>query len=150
MEERSIKIAWKVYLVYGIYIALIGILALAFPKSLYLGQFASFTGGSFAQFAAENARIGSFIGLAFRAYGCMTLLVGIFKIFIALYPYRKGEAWSWWLILIIGVVAYSFLFSYSFVVRDLATFIFCTTAFVLFLIALLLPARAILSKKHTG
>ncbi len=67
---------------------------------------------------------------------------------IALYPYRKAEAWSWWVILIIGVVAYSFTFSYSVIVGDVATLMFNVIGIILFLIALLLSAKIILSRKH--
>ncbi|MBE0478867.1 hypothetical protein IBX65_07110 [Candidatus Aerophobetes bacterium] len=148
MVARSIRIAWKVYLVYGIYMLILGILALAAPQVMYVGQFEAYTGSVFADFAQMNARAGTFIGLTLRVFGCMTVLVGIFKIFIALYPYRKGETWSWWLILVIGVIAYSFMFSYSIILGDVATWMFTLIGVILFLIALLIPAKAMLSKKQ--
>jgi len=72
------------------------------------GQFESFTGAAWAEFTEANAKAGNFVELVFRFLGCMMLLIGIFKIFISLYPYRKAEAWSWWTALTVGVIAYGF------------------------------------------
>ena len=147
MAKRSVSIAWKIYLVYGIYMGILGLLALTAPKVMYKAQFESFTGTTWAQFSEANAKIGDFIGLVFRFFGCMLLLVGIFKTFIGLYPYRKAEAWSWWTALIVGIVAYSFVFPYSIIVGDATTLTFNIIGVVLFLVAIILPAKAILSKK---
>jgi len=147
MAQRSVSIAWKVYLAYGIYLAALGLLVLVMPRALSVGQFESFTGATWAEFTEANAKTGDFIGLVFRHLGCMALLVGIFKIFIASYPYRKAEAWSWWTALTIGVIAYSFILPYSIIVGDMATLFFNIIGVVLFLVAIVVPARAMLSKK---
>ena len=147
MAQRSISIAWKVYLAYGIYLAVLGLLILVMPRAVSVGQFESFTGTAWVEFAEANAKAGDFIGLVFRHLGCMALLVGIFKIFIASYPYRKAEAWSWWTALTIGVIAYGFILPYGIIVGNIATLFINIIGVVLFLIAIVLPARVMLSKK---
>ena len=147
MAQQSISIAWKVYLAYGIYIAVLGLLMLVMPRAVFVGQFESFTGTAWAEFTETNVKVGDFIGLVFRHLGCMALLVGVFKIFIASYPYRKAEAWSWWTALTIGVIAYSFILPYGIIVGDMATLFINIVGVVLFLVAIVLPARAMLSKK---
>jgi hypothetical protein len=147
MVQRSVSIAWKVYLGYGIYLAALGLLMLVMPCAVSVGQFESFTGATWVEFAEANAEAGDFIGLVFRHLGCMALLVGIFKIFIGLYPYRKAEAWSWWTALIIGVIAYGFILPYGIIVGDIATLFINIIGVVLFLIAIVMPARVMLSKK---
>jgi len=147
MAQRSVSIAWKVYLAYGIYLVVLGLLILVMPRAVLVGQFESFTGAAWAEFAEATAEVGNFIGLVFRHLGCVAVLVGVFKIFIALYPYRKAETWSWWTALTIGVIAYSFILPYSMIVGDIATLIFNVVAIILFLVAIVLPARAMLSKK---
>jgi len=147
MAQRSIGIAWKVYLVYGIYLAVVGFLMLVIPRAVSVGAFESFTGAAWAEFTETNAKVGDFIGLVFRLTGCMLLLVGIFKIFIASYPYRKAETWSWWTALTIGVIAWGFVLPFSIIVGDLATLMINVIGVILFLVAIILPARAVLSKK---
>lgn len=46
MVQRFVSIAWKVYLAYGMYIALLGLLMLVMPRAVSLGQFESFTGST--------------------------------------------------------------------------------------------------------
>lgn len=147
MAQRSVSIAWKVYLAYGIYMVVLGLLILVMPRAVFVGQFESFTGTTWAEFTEANVKAGDFIGLVFRHLGCMVLLVGIFKIFIALYPYRKAETWSWWTALTIGLIAYSFILPYGIIVGDIGTLFINILALVLFLVAIVLPARAMLSKK---
>ena len=147
MAQRSVSIAWKVYLAYGIYMVVLGLLILVMPRAVFVGQFESFTGTTWAEFAEANAEVGNFIGLVFRHLGCVAVLVGVFKIFIALYPYRKAETWSWWTALTIGVIAYSFILPYGIIVGDIGTLFINIVALVLFLVAIVLPARAMLSKK---
>jgi len=147
MAQRSISIAWKVYLAYGIYLAVLGLLILVMPRAVSVGQFESFTGTAWAEFTETNVKVGDFIGLVFRHLGCMALLVGVFKIFIASYPYRKAEAWSWWTALTIGLIAYSFILPYGIIVGDIGSLFINIVALVLFLVAIVLPARAMLSKK---
>ncbi len=147
MAQRSISIAWKVYLAYGIYLAVLGLLLLVMPRAVSVGQFESFTGTAWPEFTETNVKAGDFIGLVFRFLGCMMLLTGIFKIFIALYPYRKAETWSWWTALTIGLIAYSFILPYGIIVGDIGTLFINILALVLFLVAIVLPARAMLSKK---
>jgi len=147
MAQRSISIAWKVYLAYGIYLAVVGLLMLVIPRAVSVGAFESFTGTAWAEFTETNVKVGDFIGLVFRLAGCMVLLVGIFKIFIALYPYRKAETWSWWTALTIGVIAWGFMLPFGIIVGDVATLFINIIGVVLFLVAIILPARIMLSKK---
>ena len=148
MGKRSVSIAWKVYLAYGIYMVVFGVLMLVMPREFAKGEFESFTGAVWAEFTEANAKTGSFVELVYRAIGCMVLLIGIFKIFIALYPYRKAEAWSWWAALTVGVIAWSFMFPYSVIMGAKDTLVFNIIGAVLFLVAIVLPAKAMLSTKR--
>lgn len=148
MAQRSVSIAWKVYLAYGIYMVVFGVLMLVMPREFAKGEFESFTGAVWAEFTEANAKTGSFVELVYRALGCMVLVIGIFKVFIALYPYRKAEAWSWWTALTVGVIVWSFMFPYSIIVGEIGGLVFNIIGFVLFLVAIVLPAKAMLSTKR--
>jgi hypothetical protein len=66
---------------------------------------------------------------------------GIAIIGITLGSYRKGEKWSWWLLLIIGLIPFldwTFLHEFNPLLL---------IGWILFILALLIPAKAILGKK---
>lgn len=101
-----------------------GFLMLVMPREFTKGEFESFRGAIWAEFTEANAKTGSFVELLYRAIGCMVLLIGIFKVFIALYPYRRAETWSWWTALIVGIIAWSFMFPYSVIIGAKNTLVF--------------------------
>jgi len=121
---------------------------LVMPGESAKGEFESFTGAVWAEFTEANVKVGSFVELVYRAIGFMVLLIGILKISIALYPYRKAEAWSWWTALIVGIILWSFLFTESVIIGVKDALFFDIIGAVLFLIAIVLPARTILARKH--
>ncbi|TKJ46347.1 hypothetical protein CEE34_09025 [Candidatus Aerophobetes bacterium Ae_b3a] len=143
MGKRSVSIAWKVYLVYGMYIVVFGILLLVAPRMFAEGEFESFTSAIWTEFAQANAEAASFIELVYRSAGCMVLLVGIFTVFVALYPYRKAEAWSWWAALIVGVTTWGYMLLYTLIIGEIGPLVLGA---ILFLIAIVLPAKTMLSK----
>ncbi len=147
MGKRSVSIAWKVYLAYGIYMVVLGFLMLVMPREFAKGEFESFTGAVWAEFTEANAKTGSFVELVYRALGCMVLLIGILKVFIASYPYRKAEAWSWWTALTVGVIAWGFMLPFSVIIGAKDMLVFNIIGFVLFLVAIVLPAKTMLARK---
>lgn len=150
MGKRSVSIAWKVLLVYGLYTIILGLILLVAPREFAVTEFESFTGAVWAEFAEANAKAANFIEFPYRAMGCMVLLLGIYKIFIALRPYRRAEAWSWWAILISGVIVWSYMFSKSAMIGnigDIDRLAPNILGIVIFLVAIVLPARAMLGGK---
>jgi len=134
--------------VYGIYLTVVGVMTLAGPKLMAEGQYLALTGGELSSYLAESAAAAGLLLLTFQAFAAMLVLVGVFKMFIALFPFRKGEKWSWWVLLVIGVIAYGFMVPYSFIIGSMMTIAVTVIALILWLIALLVPARAMLSAKQ--
>ena len=148
MGKWSVSIAWKFYLAYGIFMAAIGFLALVVPREIAVGEFESFTGTAWGEFTEANAKVGSFIEHVYRGLGCMALLAGIFNIFIAVHPYRRGEAWSWWAVLTVGIITWGSVFFDSVTIGDIGDdLVFNIIAALLFLVAIVLPAKAMLGRK---
>jgi len=65
---------------------------------------------------------------------------------ISLVPYRKGEKWSWWVLLIIGVVP---LLGWSFELQEATQIVGATVGWILLVLGLAIPVKAILGKKST-
>lgn len=77
----------------------------------------------------------------------MVLLVAIFTLFIALYPYRRAEAWSWWAALTVGIITWGFMLPYTLIVGEIGATVATVLGAILFLVPIVLPARTILGRK---
>jgi len=83
-------------------------------------------------------------GLGDAHAGTLFATIGVATVGISLGSYRKAEKWSWWTLLAIGLMP----------------LLYCTIAhglmpgnigdWVLFILAIAIPARAILGKKSTN
>lgn len=77
-----------------------------------------------------------------RLFGLGSLAAGLFTCVVSLIPYRKGEKWAWYAMLIIGgVLMFSYLLSF-WVYRGPFPIIFV----ILWILGITLPAKEILSK----
>jgi len=65
---------------------------------------------------------------------------------ISLVPYRKAEKWSWLVLLIIGVVP---LLGWSFEMQGMVQIVGAIVGWILLVLGLAIPAKAILGKKST-
>jgi len=65
---------------------------------------------------------------------------------ISLFPYRKAEKWSWLVLLIIGIVP---LLGWSFEVQGATQIVGAMVGWILLVLGLAIPAKAILAKKST-
>jgi len=73
--------------------------------------------------------------------GISLATTGIAIIFVTLASYKKAEKWSWWCLLVIGIAP---LLSCS-ILHGLD--IWLTIGWILFILAMVIPAKAILGKK---
>ena len=95
MQVSSIKIAWKVILVHGIYIAVLGLVWIFLTKTIGAFEFNSFTGESWSKFLANNPKSAELLIMETKLLGAMVLVVGLFVALMAWKSYSKAEKWSW-------------------------------------------------------
>ncbi len=148
--QRSVKVAWKVMLADGIYIAVIGLLLIFLTKTMVAPDFTSFTAQSWSDFLASNPKPAELLILLSKAAGAWTFVIGLFIILMAWKSYRKAEKWSWYTFLVTGIVGWGSSLTYYIAVGCLVGLVVVYVGIVLFVIGIALPAKAILGKKAAG
>ena len=150
MQASSVKIAWKVMLVQGIYLAVIGLLLIFLTKTLVVPDFTSFTAQSWSDFLTSNPKPAELFIMTGRFLGAMALVVGLFVVLMAWKSYRKAEKWSWYTFLITGIIGWGSSLTYYLAIGCLMGLVMVYVGIVLFVIGIALPAKAILGKKAAG
>jgi len=85
------------------------------------------------------------IVLKMQWYGVYALSYGLMTCVIALIPYRKGERWAWYSILVVGAISVSVLLGLTY--TGLPSMLpIVSLAVILWIAGLALPAKEILGK----
>ena len=149
----SIKIGWKVMLAMGIYLAALGVFLVAAPQLVFEEEYRTFTGKSWPDFISSSPKASQLFLMLVKFLGAHLLSIAALVIGITLMAYRKAEKWSWFTLLISGIIGWGGALSY-FVTLGIAGAPFDSLLViigtVLFVIAIALPAKAILGKKAAG
>ncbi len=141
MESRLLRIGWIVMLILGVWWVICGITMIAAPEVAVRAPFESSTGQSWESFVAANtpATI-DHINWAYTTHATKQIAEGALIILIALYAYRRGQKWSWYALLIFGLIIWvTMLFSG-------ANPMIPVISLVLLVIALAVPAKDILTQ----
>lgn len=150
MQASSVKVAWKVMLANGIDVAVIGLFLIFLTKTMFAPDFTIFTGQSWSDFVASNSQPAELFIIAVRLLGAMTLVAGLFVVLMAWKSYSKAEKWSWYTLLVTGIIGWGSSLTYYLTVVCLSGLVVVYVGIVLFVIGIALPARAILGKKAAG
>ena len=150
MQASSVKVAWKLMLALGIYIAVIGLLLIFLTKTMFIPDFTSFTAQSWSDFIASNPKPAELFMTVVRLLGAMAVVAGLFVALMAWKSYRKAEKWSWYTLLVTGIIGWGSSLTYYIAVGDLMGLVMVYVGIVLFVIGITLPAKAILGKKAAG
>lgn len=119
--DRHHRAATVVVVVAGAGIVLYGVLALFDPSMLTAG-FETFTGGSWPAFAATEGDAAEFILIEFRLLGGLNVNIGMLLVAIATTAFRRGDRWSWWVLLLGNTLAYGIPMVYDQVVGYIGVF----------------------------
>ena len=150
MQASSVKIAWKLMLAIGIYTVVIGLLLIFQTKPLFAPDFTSFTAQSWSDFLTTSPKPAELFIVMARLLGVGTFVAGLFVALMAWKSYSKAEKWSWYTLLVTGVIGWGSWVAYYVVVGDPIGRVSSIAGAVVFVIAIVLPAKAILGKKAPG
>jgi len=150
----SIKIGWKIMLAMGIYLAALGLFLIAAPQVGFEEAFAAFTGNSWTNFASANAEPSELFLIMQKFVGANVLSAAVLVIGITLTSYRKGARWSWYTLLVGGIIGWGscLTFRATIGIREalMGGGLISIIGTIIFIIAIALPAKAILGKKVVG
>lgn len=150
MESKALGIGWKVMLVMGIYVIILGLLWLFGTAGMMAPGFTSATGQAWSNFVAGHPKVADYLIMTGRLSAAFGLAIGILVVFVAWNGYRKAEKWSWYAFLVVGTIAWGGALADQISTGSPMGIVIMTIGVILFLIGLLVPAKAILSGKAEG
>jgi hypothetical protein len=148
MQSSSIRSgSWVMYAM-GIYTLIMSLFWIFLTEVVFVSDFLAFTGQSYADYLASNPDFAEIYIITKKLWGITMLLVSLLIIFITRKSYSKGEKWSWYALLIAGIMLWGSLIGYRFwigyVAPSIVTFVIGT---ILFVIGITLPAKQIFAEK---
>ena len=90
--------------------------------SIVRDGYEGFTGGSWAALVEESPRTADFTVLLFRMFGMYGVVAALFAIAVAAIPFRRGERWAWWALLVGNTIGYGAPMVYDKVVHAIGPF----------------------------
>jgi hypothetical protein len=149
MQSSSVRTGSWVMYVMGIYTLVMSLFWIFLTEVVFVSDFLAFAGLSYVEYLAVFPEPAELYMITKKLWGVMMLLISILIISITRKSYCNGEKWSWYALLIAGVMLWGSLIGYRFwigyVAPSIITFIIGT---VLFAIGIVLPAKDILPKSY--
>ena len=150
MQESSVKTASKVMLAMGMYALIMSLFWIFLTELIFVSDFLGYTGQSYSDFLASSPKSAEIYMITKKLLGITLSLISLLIILITQKSYSRAEKWSWYALLIAGIILWGSLIGYRIVIGYLApsivTFIIGAALFV---VGIVLPAKEILGKKST-
>jgi len=152
MQSSSVKIGSSVMMAMGIYALVISLLWIFLTEVGFVSDFAAYTGQTWSDYLASSPKYAMMYIITKRLIGFQLLPISVLTILIAQKSYGRGEKWSWYALLVSGIVTWGSLIGYRIAI---GYFVFDTLSraastmtpivgLVLLAIGLAVPAREIL------
>ena len=148
MQESSVKIGSWFMIAMGIFALVTSVLWIFVTEVAFVSDFGSYTGQPYTDFLISNPKPAELWLFTKRLIGIERLVTSLLIIFITQKSFRKGEKWSWYALLIAGVLTWGSLIGYRVAIGYVESVGIATpvVGLVLLFIGLALPAKAILGK----
>jgi len=147
MQSSSFRIGTWVMYAMGIYALVMSLFWIFLTEIIFVSDFLAFTGQSYTDYLVVIPEPAELYMITKKLWGVTMLIISLLILFITRKSYINGEKWSWYALLIAGVMLWESLIGYRFVIDYLApsivTFIIGT---ILFVIGITLPAKQIFDK----
>lgn len=146
MQLGSVRTGSNVMYVMGIYTLVMSLFWIFLTDVIFMSDFMSYTGQSYADYLVSSPKTAELYIITKKLWGVMMLLTSLLIIVITQKGYRKAEKWSWYALLIAGIMLWGSLIGYRFVIGYIApSIITFIIGAVLFVIGIALPAKEVLS-----
>jgi hypothetical protein len=147
-----IGIGSRVMFALGIYTIVISMLWVTITETMFVSDFAAYTGQNISQYREASPKAADMYIITKKLVGMELLLAGVVMALISHNAYSKGETWSWYALLISGLLTWVLFIAYRVLIGywasvGLVPFLIGTA---LFMIGMGIPAKAILGKGSAG
>ena len=120
-------------------------------EAMFSSEFEAFTADSWSDYVANSAKPAELFLINQRIIGASMFIIGLLAALIAWKSYSRGEKWSWYGFLVIGVLGWGTMLTYYVVIDYLvaATLVLWIIGLGLFVVGITVPAKAVLSGKSS-
>ena len=152
-QERSVRIGGVVMHVMAVYALVVALLWIFITEIMFVSDFAAYTGQTYADYLSSSPEFARIYMITKKLLGIQMVSTSILMIFVAQRCYKKGDKWSWYAMLLSGIVTWGSLLGYKVVIgyfrlsSSSMTFIIGA---ILLVIGLALPAKAMLGNGGQG
>jgi hypothetical protein len=150
MSNSQVKnISWILLLIPHASFVIIGLIWIINPIHFMTLGYETFVGKSISEFIESSARHAALTTMFSRTFGAMLIVIGAYAFSITLTVYRKGEKWSWFLLLgtnTFGLGFAIFLDAYAGIINSV---ILEALLLIIVYVGLLISAKSILSQAKT-
>jgi len=154
MQASSVKTGSTVMMGMGVYTLVISLLWIFLTEAGFTSDFAAYTGQTYSEYLASSPRHAEMYLITKRLIGVELFPISVLIVLITQKSYSRGEKWSWYALLIAGVVVWGSLIGYRIAI---GYFGFDTplrasssmtpiVGLVLLIVGLGLPARTVFGK----
>lgn len=133
----------------GIYALITAVLWIFVTEVAFVSDFGAYTGQPYSDFLTSNPKPAELWLFTKRLIGIERLATSLLIILIIQKSYRRGEKWSWYALLIAGLITWGSLIGYRITIGYVESTGVATPilGLALLFIGLALPAKTILGKK---
>jgi len=124
------RIAWILIFIVDVGFVLWGAMAAAVPDALsgpggrpiIAAGYEGFTKGSWSELVRSSPMTVGYITLLFRTYGVFNIAFGLTAIAVTVGPFRRGDRWAWWTLLLGNTFALVSAMRYDWLVNAIGPF----------------------------
>jgi len=148
MQESSVKIGSWFMIAVGIFALITAVLWIFMTEVAFVSDFEAYTGQPYSDFLTSNPKPAELWLFTKRLIGIERLATSLLIVLITQKSYSKGEKWSWYALLIAGVITWGSLIGYRVAIGYVESVGIATPVLglALLFIGLILPAKTILGK----
>lgn len=143
----KLNVASALLVIFGVWILLEGLMMLLWTEGwldMWIGMMnEGFRPPDVSGIGALGQNLLAFLTFVLHGYGFIALFGGLLFCVVSLIPYRRGEKWAWYAMLVAGGIMTSGMLLGTYVGMS-GNLPFTATLSILWLIGILLPAKEIL------
>jgi len=147
MASGSLKVGWVLLFIVGLYMVYMGVMMVFATQDMHVPSFEAFTGKAWTDLATEYPKVAEMVIMDTRLMGAILLASAISVLFIVWNGYRKGHKWSWYALLFGNALGWGSSLVYHIVIGYAMATVMMIIGVILFLIGIVVPAKAILCGK---
>ena len=152
LSRSTVKIGSSIMMAMAIFALVVSVLWISITEVMFVSDYLAYTGQGLSDALAAGSKSAELWLTAKRLMGFELVGISVLMLFVTARSYAKGERWSWFALLVTGFILWGSLIGYKVAIGyfqpTMSSMTFIVGA-VLFVIGLLVPAKAILGKKST-